>query len=277
MKLRAQLRPWLGRGHGVQTNASYLVQVGLLRHLQNSRERGVRKGPDWMVRYFLNPYWVRRAVFTRMTPVRADPFYNYLLARTRFYDECVRDAITSGVRQVLILGAGTDTRAYRFEDALRENDIRVVEADQSAAINEKERTARQLGEFSHVRWLQIDLKTVDWSAWIKEAGLAPSTATVVMMEGVSPYLPEDSYARMVRSLVGIFGKGSRFALDFKLRGHSDEQDLCRLPDNTAAIDEFHRALGLTPTVILRGEEVQQRYCGYGGPTFKQDAVLYART
>lgn len=275
MRFVSYLRSLLGRRPNVETSQSNLVRVGMFRHLQHTRERGPRQGPDDLVRYFLSPYRVRRALWQDMTEVRADPFYHYLLARTRFYDEILRKALHAGVQQVLILGAGQDTRAYRFATELVARDVRVIEADQTPTIHEKRAAAHRLEAYPHVRWVEIDLEDVCWSDWVGDAGLRRSVPTFVMMEGVAPYLTADAYRRAVRFLAEFVGPGSRFGLDVKMG--SDPDGHFRVPDQEAAIRELHAELGLRPTLVLRGPGVQARFTEYESPVFREDAVLHAET
>ena len=212
-----------------------------------------------------------------MKPLRAKAFYHFLLARTRFYDEILLHAVGSGIRQVLILGAGIDTRAYRFERELVRNDVQVIEADQVPTITEKRNVAHQLKDYPYVRWVELDLETVSWPEWANRAGLLSGTPTFVMMEGVAPYITEGAYVHAIRSLCKVVGPSSRFGLDFKMAGHSDESGRFRLPDDAAAITKFHEDLGLRPTLILRGAEVHERYNHYSSPTFAEDGILHAET
>ncbi len=55
---------------------------------------------------------------------------NSIIARTRFIDDCLKEAINAGIRQLVILGAGYDTRALRFE-ALKDG-VMVFELDHPA-------------------------------------------------------------------------------------------------------------------------------------------------
>ena len=277
MRLVSYLRSLLGRRPNVETSQSNLVRVGLLRHLQRTRERGPRRGPDHLVRYFLSPYRVRRALWQDMTEVRSDPFYHYLLARTRFYDEALRDALHAGVQQVLILGAGQDTRAYRFARELVSRDVRVIEADQPPTIHEKRAAAHRLDAYPHVRWVEIDLEDVRWSDWVGDAGLRRGIPTFVMMEGVAPYLTEDAYRRALRFLAELVGPGSRFGLDVKMGSVHGDPGRFRVPDDEEAIRRLHVELGLRPTLMLRGPEVQARFTDYESPVFREDAVLQAET
>jgi methyltransferase (TIGR00027 family) len=60
-----------------------------------------------------------------------------MLVRTRFIDERMERAIRNGATQLVILGAGFDTRAHRFSDLLKE--VRVIEIDYGATQEYKQR------------------------------------------------------------------------------------------------------------------------------------------
>ncbi|MEJ2041373.1 MAG: SAM-dependent methyltransferase [Desulfosarcinaceae bacterium] len=82
---------------------------------------------------------------------------NAILARTRFIDDCLEQAISEGIRQLVILGAGYDTRALRF-DALRQG-MMVFEADHPATQRLKtERIDKYLDvDLANVHFLPVDL------------------------------------------------------------------------------------------------------------------------
>src|SRR4051794_17738665 len=58
--------------------------------------------------------------------------FSFLAARTCFFDDAVRDAIRDGARQVVIVGAGFDTRAYR----LQQPGVQFFEVDHPATQRE---------------------------------------------------------------------------------------------------------------------------------------------
>lgn len=58
---------------------------------------------------------------------KAPGSYEYFIARTAFFDAAVRRALDENVPQIVLLGAGYDSRAYRFADRIR--DTRIFELD----------------------------------------------------------------------------------------------------------------------------------------------------
>src|SRR5262245_33925534 len=112
------------------------MYVAELRYIQSIHESPDRQGPDNLVGQFLSPVrrwrcnWLSRA---RIASLQADPFYYYLLARTRYYDDVFLAAIAQNVRYIINIGCGTDTRAHRFKNVLMEKQVRIVECDQLEA------------------------------------------------------------------------------------------------------------------------------------------------
>src|SRR5262245_5330188 len=110
---------------------SNLIYVAELRYLQSLHEQRELQNADRLVGQFLPPFRRRRCRSLsqrRMAILRTDPLYYYLLARTKYYDTVFLNAITAQVQYIINVGCGTDTRAYRFEDALKHNGVRVVGA-----------------------------------------------------------------------------------------------------------------------------------------------------
>ena len=76
----------------------------------------------------------------------------FIAMRSRFAEDCARRAVESGVRQVLILGAGLDTFAYRLEPR---DGLRVFELDHPATQRDKRRRLDEarIAEPSHVAYV----------------------------------------------------------------------------------------------------------------------------
>jgi methyltransferase (TIGR00027 family) len=81
---------------------------------------------------------------------------NAIIARTRYIDNCLKEAIHAGMRQLVILGAGYDTRAIRFKDLLE--GVTVFELDHPTTQQTKmERINTFITmDLSHVRFIPID-------------------------------------------------------------------------------------------------------------------------
>src|SRR4051812_38238010 len=171
--------------------SSNLIEVAVLRYIQSLHEQRELQNPDWLVGQFL-PLLRRWRCQWRsqksMASLQIQPFYYYLLARTRYYDMVFLNAVAAHVQYIINVGCGTDTRAHRFKDALKRNGVRVVECDLAKAIQIKEGMAKRFGDCDHIKYVSIDLNDDTWpdlEDWLAKNHMAKA---LVLMEGVSPYI-----------------------------------------------------------------------------------------
>lgn len=264
------------------------MYVARLRYIQTVHERPEWRNPDTLVRHFipallrLRTAWMKDKELSRL---RSDPFYYYLVARTKYYDQVMSEAIAAGLDRIVGVGCGSDTRAYRFQDRLLSQGIKVLECDQAASINEKQRLTRKWRHLGHVEYLGIDLNDGAWprlESWLGNG----TPRTLVLMEGVSPYVNSDQIAAFLRLLSSRLAPGSPVAYDFKIRGVKDDFGrvgrtekpfrLSTLKDEVAA---FHAALGLQLEHIeLSSALVQRLLPDFNGtaPLFEEDGLLRLR-
>jgi methyltransferase (TIGR00027 family) len=108
--------------------------------------------------------------------------------RTRYLDECVVRAISRGIRQVVILGAGLDTRAAR----LGQKGVRFFEVDQPASQADKRaRLSRFEGyPIDAATFVACDFEHDDFVERLQSAGLELTQPTCLIWEGVIYYLAE---------------------------------------------------------------------------------------
>ena len=205
-------------------DSSKAFYVAFLRYLQSIHEAPSRRNPDTLVRNFIPPLQRWRARWLgrrRLEQLRADPFYFYLAARTRYYDQVFTSAIADGVRQIVSVGCGSDTRPYRFRQLLLHHQVRVLECDQASAIEVKRRVARRWHASDYVQYLAIDLNDHEWptlSSRIDRSG----AKVLLLMEGVSPYVDDSSFTSFLGTMARHLPLGSHVAYDYKLRGVRDD-------------------------------------------------------
>ena len=148
-------------------------------------------------------------------------FSNLMLVRTRFIDEGLERAVRDGIRQLVILGAGFDTRAYRFEELLK--GIRIIEVDsESTQKVKKQRVAAVLGsQPAHVVYAAIDFKQQDLIDVLRAAGYDPTQKAFFIWEGVSMYLSEETVRRTLTLLARHSAPGSSLMMDYAGRAFID--------------------------------------------------------
>lgn len=110
------------------------------------------------------------------------------IARTRGMDAVVAEEVAAGAGQVVILGAGFDSRAYRMQDDLRAAVVFEVDHPVTSA-RKRARVAEVLGkETPAVRYVTLDFNRDDLGEALAGHGYDPSARSVVIWSGVAPYL-----------------------------------------------------------------------------------------
>jgi methyltransferase (TIGR00027 family) len=255
----------------VKTDICSLITVGGFRYVQNVLEHGAGQNPDYLVGQLLDAACRKQAVefaeYHTLSGLLAHPFYNYLLLRTRYYDEAVLQSLDAGCKQVLIIGAGTDTRAYRFRSQLLDANAKVIECDLAAAMTEKARAVAQLGEHGHVRFCTINLVDEPSAGWLKASGYDQEAKSLIIIEGVTPYVPERPFRRWLAFLAEASRRETMLCCDYKLAGCNDSfgreqanaEPTLRLAEGETAIAEFHHCSGWDLRSIESSDSLAKRF------------------
>jgi methyltransferase (TIGR00027 family) len=138
-------------------------------------------------------------------------FEEAVVVRTRFYDDFVRAASAGRCRQVVVLGAGLDTRALRLDWPIG---TRLFELDLPDVLAFKQRVLSRVGAEPrcHRITVEVDLQE-DWSAPVITAGFESSACTAWIAEGLIPYLASHDAERLLSTVGDLSTAGSRLALD----------------------------------------------------------------
>lgn len=130
-----------------------------------------------------------------------------LAARVRWHDHVVVAAMDDGVDQIVIVGAGYDSRAWR----LTRDGVRFFELDHPLTQADKQSRAPHDGGPVFV---PADLAAVSAAEALVDGGLDPSRPAVFVLEGLTMYLTEDAVRRQFTDLASIAAPCSRLTTDF---------------------------------------------------------------
>jgi methyltransferase (TIGR00027 family) len=146
------------------------------------------------------------------SPERMQAMINGMAVRTKYFDDYFINATRDGVRQVVILASGLDSRAYRLPWP---PDTVVYELDQPQVIEFKTTTMANLGAEPTAtrRTIPIDLRA-DWPTALKEAGLDTTAPTAWLAEGLLIYLPPEAQDRLFDNITALSAPGSTVATEF---------------------------------------------------------------
>ncbi|MCV7031617.1 SAM-dependent methyltransferase [Mycobacterium sherrisii] len=143
-------------------------------------------------------------------------------ARARFFDDYFTQAAAAGLRQIVIVAAGLDSRAYRLAWPAGTT---VYEIDQPEVVEFKTATLSGLGATPAAahRPVGIDLRD-DWPNALRAAGFDASQPTAWLAEGVLiGFLPPEAEVRLLDNIISLSAAGSRLAADHgSVTGTSDE-------------------------------------------------------
>ncbi len=141
--------------------------------------------------------------------------YGIQIARTRFIDDVVQDVLSRGIGQVVILGAGLDTRPYRLAGMER---VKVFEVDLPSVQEEKKKKLhKRFGHLpEHVTFLPIDFDTQSLQAVFTGTAFDPASPAVFVWEGVTQYLSEQA-VRQTLAFVGTSAPGSILVFTYVLK------------------------------------------------------------
>lgn len=141
-----------------------------------------------------------------------EEFVTGVAIRTRFYDDYLLAACAAGCRQVVLLAAGLDTRAFRLQWPV---DLRLFEVDLPGLFTFKEAVLEQQGATPTCSRTVVDIDLrEDWSAELTATGFDPMRSSAWTAEGLLPYLSNDDAARLLTNVGELCTSGSRLSFDY---------------------------------------------------------------
>lgn len=138
-------------------------------------------------------------------------FVNFQGARTRYFDDYFSGAADAGVRQVVILAAGLDSRAFRLSWP---DETTIFELDQPQVLAFKGYVLSQRGirPTAERREVAVDLRQ-DWPKALCDAGFDPTRPSAWIAEGLLLYLPAAAQEQLFTGIDGLAAPGSHVAVE----------------------------------------------------------------
>ena len=144
-------------------------------------------------------------------PLRMQGMRDYMASRTAYFDEFFIDATESGVRQVVILAAGLDSRSWRLPWP---DGVTVYELDQPKVLEFKSSTLRHRGAqpTANLVNVPIDLRQ-DWPTALRQAGFDAAAPSAFTAEGLLPFLPAAAQDLLFERIQALTAVGSQIAVE----------------------------------------------------------------
>jgi len=140
--------------------------------------------------------------------------YEYVIARTKLMDAAFLKALEAGFPQIVLLGAGFDTRALRFAD--RNRGTKIFELDTATTLEPKIEILhkKKLGILSELVFVPIDFNREDIFEVLSKAGFEDRQRTLFLWEGVSMYLSDEAADGTLAFIREHSASGSRVVFDY---------------------------------------------------------------
>ncbi|MCB0933255.1 MAG: class I SAM-dependent methyltransferase [Mycobacterium sp.] len=136
-------------------------------------------------------------------------FVTFQAARTRYFDNYFRAAADAGVRQIVLLAAGLDSRPYRLDWP---SGTTVFELDQPQVLEFKRQALDGCAPRAQRREVAVDLRD-DWQAALRASGFRGDEPSAWIAEGLLIYLPGEAQERLFAGIDAMACSGSRVAVE----------------------------------------------------------------
>ncbi len=269
-----------------EEKSSYSAEVVVaMRAIEAEKAEDERVCFDPYAKHFLRPSFQRilrsrlmTYIALRFTERKGPGFPGGIVARTRYIDDLLHSRIEDGIEQLVILGAGYDTRPYRFE-ALKS--IKVFEVDHPATQNYKVSKIEKIfgSRPSHVVYVPVDFDKEVLSSRLFEVGFDRTLKTFFIWEGVTFYLSAAAVDETLAFVAGNSGPGSSIYFDYMLQsvldGRCDLIEAKKIPDSRSfgtdgeevytfgiedgTIEDFLSKRGFLQILDMKSEQLKKKY------------------
>jgi len=184
-----------------------------------------------------------------------DGLFAYLIARTAYFDSVFLNAPRDDAAQIVILGAGFDTRAYRYSAHLGKTKVFEIDAPATQAYK-RDILSRHGLDASKVEFIALDFEKDDMRAQLIHRGFAAKANTCWLWEGVTPYL---TAAEATLAAIAALTERGILAFDYLVRPVGDEETISRQGETVhfglapEQMDDFLRRFGFTPCEHIGAE------------------------
>jgi len=207
--------------------------------------------------------------------------YEFMIARTVFFDRIVEQALKENMEQVVLLGAGYDSRPYRFGGF--NQDTKIFELD-AKPTQQRKKECLQQAEISiseQISFVPINFETDDLRDALMGAGFSREKKTLFIWEGVTYYLSAEVVDNMLAFVRSNSPSGSSISFDYaslsdealnedgakELRKHMRSQhsnEPTKFGIRAGKIEAFLAERGFEVIEQLTAAEMNEKYLSMGG-------------
>ena len=197
------------------------LMATVYRFLATKDKRKQFRGPDNLAQVFLPPkagfflsFKFFRKFFIRKLHEKAPGTYEYVTARTKFFDELFVNSLKEDIPQIVLLGAGYDTRAFRFQEILGRTTIYEIDVPTTQNNKLKLLKRNRVTIPENLTYVPVNFNTDNVEQTLLKAGYDPTKKTLFIWEGVTMYISEEAINNTFSFVKNNSGMGSSIAFDY---------------------------------------------------------------
>jgi methyltransferase (TIGR00027 family) len=159
--------------------------------------------------YGLVKWMIETGLYDRLAPGAV----SFVVSRERYIDDFLKTCLSGGLDQVVLLGAGYDTRPYRIPGIEK---TRVFEIDQAATQEDKLKRLEKVIHLlpANVTFLPMDFNTQSLEERLKSAGYNEGNKTLFIWQGVTYFLTTAGVENTLAFIANHSGPGSAVIFDY---------------------------------------------------------------
>jgi methyltransferase (TIGR00027 family) len=190
--------------------------IALIRAIEASKPKAQRISYDPFARSFVHPlsYFISKwIVSTGIYEKIGKGAFAFITARERYIDDYLIHCLKEGFEQIVILGAGYDTRAYRIKGIEK---TKVFEVDHPATQMMKRKKLRKVIHPlpDHVTFVPVDFDTQVLSEQLFHNGYQKDKKTLFIWQGVTVYLKPEGIENTLSFMTKHATSGSAVIFDY---------------------------------------------------------------
>ena len=208
----------------IETQTSRTAEFTCMSRAASYREtRECYRGTD-SIAYALVPVFIKLLLrFPRFCHVynkylAPKGIYEYVIARTHYIDSLFMDALEQAFDQIVIFGAGFDSRAQRFNHLNKKT--KIFELDASITQQEKLKAFKNKNIMipENLIYVPINFNKDSLADKLAGAGFEKNMTSLFLLEGVTMYLSNDAVDRTFTFIRDVAGEGSWIVFDYIYAG-----------------------------------------------------------
>ncbi|TWH46784.1 SAM-dependent methyltransferase [Sporomusa sp. KB1] len=151
--------------------------------------------------------------------------YEYVISRTKFIDEIVKN-FDENIEQVLIFGAGFDSRTIRFKNELRNANVFELDAPATQQAKLKIVMEKKIEIPANVTFVSLDFTKECILEKLEEAGFQKNRRCLFLLEGLTYYLNHEAIDSIFNLMSAYSEKNSLLIFDYAIGSAGKEEQFC---------------------------------------------------